>query len=427
MDYIILPAKKISGTVKLPGDKSVSHRALMMGAISEGTTEIENLSDGADIQSTATCLKNLGVQIEDKKNRTLVYGRGLLGLREYNGLLNAGNSGTTIRLLTGILAGQKFSSTITGDESLRKRPMSRIIKPLRQMGAHIEAVKDEYAPLFIKGGRLVPLNYTLPMASAQVKSCLLFAGLFAEGTTEICEPYLSRDHTERMLQIFGANIEKEELKVSVSGPAKLQAQTIFVPCDLSLAAFFIAAAILVKNSKLKIEKVGINPSRKALLTLLCDMGADINIANITNINNELMADIFVRNSKLKGVNVGGSLIPQIIDEIPILAVLATQAEGTTVIRDAMELRYKESDRIRTVTHNLRNMGAKVEELEDGFIIQGPVKLKSADLDSFNDHRISMAFAVAGLIADQQSSIKNADCIRVSFPEFFEQLKKVIYG
>lgn len=358
MDQFIAPAKRISGRIQLAGDKSISHRALMIGAVSEGTTEIENLSDGADVLSTAACLKSLGIQIEKKKNRTYVHGKGLFGLREYSGILNAENSGTTIRLLSGILAGQKFSSTITGDETLRKRPMSRIIKPLRQMGAKIDAVNGNFAPLSITGQRLIPITYKLPVASAQVKSCLLFAGLYAEGTTEICEPCPTRDHTERMLQTFGAKIEQDELKVSIAGQANLQAQTIFVPGDLSLAAFFIAAAILIKDSELKIEQVGINPSRTAFLSILSDMGAEIDIVNTASINQELVADIFVRSSTLKGVKVRGAVIPQIIDEIPILAVLATQAQGTTEIQDARELRIKESDRLSTVTYNLKKWEPK---------------------------------------------------------------------
>jgi 3-phosphoshikimate 1-carboxyvinyltransferase len=427
MEQIISPAKNISGSIILPGDKSISHRALMIGAISEGTTEIENLSDGADVLSTANCLKNLGVKIENKDKRTLVHGKGLFGLQEHNELLDSGNSGTTIRLLSGILAGQQFSSTITGDESLRSRPMSRIIQPLRQMGAEIEAVDENFAPLLIKGRKLVPISYQLPVASAQVKSCLLFAGLFAEGTTEIYESCPTRNHTELMLQIFGAKIDKNELKVSILGPANLHAETVFIPGDLSLAAFFIAAAIMIRESELIIEKVGVNPSRIAFLSLLSEMGAKIDILNITSINNELVADIFVRNSKLKGVKVGGAIIPNVIDEIPILAVLATQAEGTTEIRDAAELRTKESDRLRAVSSNLKKMGAKIEERQDGLIIHGPVKLNGAELESFRDHRIAMSFAVAGLIAEQPSAIKQADYVAVSFPKFFEQLNEVVYG
>ncbi|MFQ6113947.1 MAG: 3-phosphoshikimate 1-carboxyvinyltransferase [bacterium] len=427
MDQFIAPAKRISGRIQLAGDKSISHRALMIGAVSEGTTEIENLSDGADVLSTAACLKSLGIQIEKKKNRTYVHGKGLFGLREYSGILNAENSGTTIRLLSGILAGQKFSSTITGDEPLRKRPMSRIIKPLRQMGAKIDAVNGNFAPLSITGQRLIPITYKLPVASAQVKSCLLFAGLYAEGTTEICEPCPTRDHTERMLQTFGAKIEQDELKVSIAGQANLQAQTIFVPGDLSLAAFFIAAAILIKDSELKIEQVGINPSRTAFLSILSDMGAEIDIVNTASINQELVADIFVRSSTLKGVKVRGAVIPQIIDEIPILAVLATQAQGTTEIQDARELRIKESDRLSTVTYNLKKMGAEVKELKDGLMIQGPVKLRGAELNSFKDHRIAMSFAIAGLVAGQGSIMKGAEFVNISFPQFFKQLDKVTIG
>ena len=424
MDYIISPAKEIYGSIELPGDKSISHRALMIGAISEGTTEIENLSEGVDVQSTEICLKNLGVRIENRNKRTLVFGQGLGGFHEPKGSLDAGNSGTTIRLLSGILAGQRFKTTITGDESLRRRPMSRIIRPLSEMGAQIEADEDEFAPLSIMGGHLVPISYALPVASAQVKSCLLLAGLYAEGLTEIREPYPTRDHTERMLQNFGAILEKDGLKICVSGRARLQAQTVFLPGDLSSAAFFIAAAVLVRDSELRIKKVGINPIRKAFLSLLSEMGADLNIMNFTSVNDEFMADIVVRHSQLRGVNMGGVEISQIIDEIPILAILSTQAEGITEIRDAAELRKKESDRLHALAFNLIKMGAKIEEKEDGLIIQGPTKLKGAEIESFDDHRIAMSFAIAGLIADNETKIKNAECVTVSFPGFFEQLQEV---
>ncbi len=425
MHQKILPVNKISGCIKLPGDKSISHRALMIASIAEGTSEIENLSDGADVQSTANCLKQLGVKIKRKKNITTVSGRGLNGFKPPAMNLDVGNSGTTIRLLSGLLAGQQFTSTITGDDSIQRRPMSRIVKPLTEMGTEIHAVNDEYAPLRINGGNLSPIVYRLPMASAQVKSSILFAGLYANGINEIIEPYQTRDHTERMLQNFGAAIEKEGLKVSVSGPAKLKAQNVFVPGDLSSAAFFIAAAILVKDSDLKIENVGINPTRKAFLSILSEMQANIDIINLANFNNELMADIFVRHSTLKSVKIERSMIPQIIDEIPILAVLATQAEGTTEIRGAGELRYKESDRLQAVTTNLIKMGANVEQTGDDLIINGPVELKHFECDSFNDHRIAMSFTIAALIAKKTSLIKNALCANVSFPGFYEKLKEVI--
>lgn len=421
----IAPANKISGTPQLPGDKSISHRALMIGAIAEGTTNIENLSPAADVRSTLTCLQQLGIQIETRENHTLVHGHGLHGLKEPNTVLDAGNSGTTMRLLSGILAGQPFTTTITGDESLRRRPMKRIIEPLRRMGARIQAVQDDFAPLTISGSELRPIRYEIPVASAQVKSCLLFAGLYAEGQTEISEPFQSRDHTERMLQYFGANLEKEGLKLAVTGPANLGAQTVYIPGDLSSAAFFVAAALLLPDSEIMIQHVGMNPTRRAYLDLLIDMGADISILNFTPIKNEFMADLLVRSSRLRSVDIGGALIPQLIDELPILTVLATQAEGVTRIQNAAELRKKESDRIHALALNLQKMGASVRELDDGLIIEGPTPLKGNEIETFGDHRIAMAFAIAGLIARGETTIHEAECVDISFPGFFHQLRKLV--
>ncbi|MFQ5706780.1 MAG: 3-phosphoshikimate 1-carboxyvinyltransferase [bacterium] len=424
LEQIIAPAKKIAGKMSLPGDKSISHRALMLGAIAEGVTEIENLSNGADVASTANCLRSLGVKIKKKGGRTLVTGKGLHGLRESRRALDAGNSGTTMRLLAGILAGQPFQSVLTGDESLRRRPMSRIITPLQQMGARIEAVDGEHAPLSIHGSRLLPISYNLPVASAQLKSCILLAGLYAAGRTEVREPRASRDHTERMLQNFGAVIEAQDLRITVTGPATLTAQKIWVPGDLSSAAFFLAAAVLVPESQLLLERVGINPTRSALLTVLNDMGAKVQILNVFAAGNELIADLYVEHSKLKGIRIEPALIPQIIDEIPILAVLASQATGVTEIWGAGELRKKESDRLQTIATNLSKMGARVEEKEDGLVIEGPTKLRGAVLDSFADHRIAMSFAVAALVATNECKIVNADCANVSFPGFYDRLKQI---
>ncbi len=424
MNRVIAPARKISGTIKVPGDKSISHRALMVGALAEGITEIENLANGQDVQSTAACLRELGIKVETHQHKTCVHGKGLYGFRPPAAILDVRNSGTTIRLLSGLLAGHPFVSTITGDDSIQRRPMSRIVQPLRSMGARIQARNDEYAPLEIHGGNLQPIHYALPVASAQVKSCLLFAGLFAEGVTEISEPSPTRDHSERLLQIFGARIEKNGPTVSVHGPAKLTAQSLFVPGDLSSAAFFMAAAVLINESQLRIEGVGMNPTRSALIAVLNEMGADIDILNFSTVNNECIADVIARPSKLKGIRISGAWIPQLIDEIPILAVLATQAEGITEIRDAKELRFKESDRLHALAYNLTNMGARVEEREEGLTIFGPVKLKGAKIDPFNDHRMAMAFSVAGLIADGETNIQNAECAEVSFSGFFETLQEV---
>jgi len=424
MKQHIYPARRLSGKIRLQGDKSISHRALMIGAIAEGTTEIANLNSGKDVQSTISCLLRLGVKIENENDRTIVHGRGLSGLAKPNGTLDVGNSGTTIRLLSGILAGQEFSTNITGDDSIQKRPMARIAQPLRKMGAQIDAVADDFAPLSIKGGKLTPIDYTLPVASAQVKSCLLLAGLYSEGVTKILEPAESRDHTERMLSFFEGRVEKNGSGISVKGPARLKGQNISVPGDLSSAAFFIAAAVLVKNSEIVLESIGINPTRTAFLDLLINMGANIEMSNSKEVNNEPVADIQVKSSALKGVTISGETIPALIDEIPILAILATQADGITKISDAQELRHKESDRLRTVTLNLKKMCAHVEEKIDGLTIKGPVQLKASELDSFHDHRIAMSFAVAGLIAPSKSVINNAECVDVSCPGFYQELARL---
>ncbi|MCH7675756.1 3-phosphoshikimate 1-carboxyvinyltransferase [candidate division KSB1 bacterium] len=424
MKQHIYPARRLSGKIRLQGDKSISHRALMIGAIAEGTTEIANLNSGKDVQSTISCLLRLGVKIENENDRTIVHGRGLSGLAKPNGTLDVGNSGTTIRLLSGILAGQEFSTNITGDDSIQKRPMARIAQPLRKMGAQIDAVADDFAPLSIKGGKLTPIDYTLPVASAQVKSCLLLAGLYSEGVTKILEPAESRDHTERMLSFFEGRVEKNGSGISVKGPARLKGQNISVPGDLSSAAFFIAAAVLVKNSEIVLESIGINPTRTAFLDLLINMGANIEMSNSKEVNNEPVADIQVKSSALKGVTISGETIPALIDEIPILAILATQADGITKISDAQELRHKESDRLRTVALNLKKMCAHVEENIDGLTIKGPVQLKASELDSFHDHRIAMSFAVAGLIAPSKSVINNAECVDVSCPGFYQELARL---
>ena len=424
MKQHIYPARRLSGKIRLQGDKSISHRALMIGAIAEGTTEIANLNSGQDVQNTISCLLRLGVKIENENNRTIVHGRGLNGLAKPNGTLDVGNSGTTIRLLSGILAGQEFSTNITGDDSIKKRPMARIAQPLRKMGAQIDAEADDFAPLSIKGGKLTPIDYTLPVASAQVKSCLLLAGLYSEGVTKILEPAESRDHTERMLSLFEGRVEKNGSGISVKGPARLKGQNISVPGDLSSAAFFIAAAVLVKNSEIVLESIGINPTRTAFLDLLINMGANIEMSNSKEVNNEPVADIQVKSSALKGVTISGETIPALIDEIPILAILATQADGITKISDAQELRHKESDRLRTVALNLKKMCAHVEENIDGLTIKGPVQLKASELDSFHDHRIAMSFAVAGLIAPSKSVINNAECVDVSCPGFYQELARL---
>ena len=424
MHEVVTPAKRIRGTVTVPGDKSISHRALMLGAIAEGTTSIEGLSKGEDARSTIRCLRQLGIKVTLKKHQTLVHGRGLEGLREASAALDVGNSGTTIRLLSGLLVGHNFASTVTGDDSIRKRPMNRIIEPLRQMGARIEASEGGRAPLTLKGGPLSAIHYHPPVASAQVKSCVLFAGLYADGKTSVDEVQRTRDHTERMLQTFGAEVEQDGGLVSVMGRPTLRGQEFFMPGDLSAAAFFVAAAILLPGSEVKLENVGINPTRHAFISVLTELGANIDILNVTSVHNELVADLFVTHSGLSALSLNGASVPQLIDEIPILAVLATQAEGVTEIKGAQELRLKESDRLNSITVNLTRMGAKIEETEDGLVIEGPVKLHQAELDSFGDHRIAMACAVASLMADQPCTIQNAACADISFPGFFSKMKEL---
>ena len=420
----ITKTNRISGTITVPGDKSISHRALMFTALAEGVSEIKGLALCEDVLSTKQCLEDLGVLIKTKEKTTFVEGSGLHGLKKPVKILNAGNSGTTMRLLSGILAGQNFSSSITGDTSLQKRPMKRIIEPLRLMGANITGRENQFAPLSISPGKLRPFDFKLKIASAQIKSCLLLAGLFCEGETTVTEPSKSRDHTERMMEYLGADIRIDNNSVTMSGFPKLKARSLVVPADISSAAFFLFAGSIIKDSNLTIRNVGTNFSRTGILDVLKMMGADYKLVNSKIHNNEETADINVRYNQLVGIEIGGSLIPRIIDEIPILAIAATQAEGRTIIKDAKELRVKETDRISAVVNNLKKMGADVEELSDGMIIEGKQKLFGAKVDSFGDHRIAMAFAVAGLIADGVTTIKNPECVDISFPDFFRKLKDV---
>jgi 3-phosphoshikimate 1-carboxyvinyltransferase len=421
MERIIHPLRRLKGDIAVPGDKSISHRALILGSLSQGKTEILHLSPGQDVASTRKCLMDLGIRIHEKQRSVVVEGAGLRGFREPDGMLDAGNSGTTLRLLCGILSAQPFSSVITGDASLRSRPMARILTPLEAMGARISAEAGNRAPLSIKGTSLSPVDYRSPVASAQVKSCVLLAGLYADGITSITEPSLSRDHTERMLPVFGVPVERNGLTVSVRGPAAPCSASVDVPGDLSSAAFFMAAAALLPDSEITIRNVGMNPTRTGILTVLRKMGCGIEERNKRTQGGEPRADIHVRGGALKGAELYGDLIPSVIDEIPVLAVAAAGAEGTTVIRDAAELRVKETDRIKAVADNLVAMGARVEMLQDGLIIKGPQKLHGAVLSSFGDHRIAMAFTVAGLAADGPTKIMDSGCVDISFPGFFDLL------
>ncbi len=415
----------LKGTVRVPGDKSISHRSIMFGALAEGTTQVANFLKGADCLSTIACFQKMGIEIVHDGEEIQIHGRGLHGLYEPVETLDVGNSGTTMRLLSGILVGQRFASRLDGDASIQSRPMKRIIKPLRQMEAKIKSIRENgCAPLQIEPSMLHGIRYDSPVASAQVKSCILLAGLYADSPTSVKEPYLSRNHTEVMLQKFGAYVTSEGTTITVMPEPKLYAQKIEVPGDISSAAYFIAAALIVPGSEVLIEHVGMNPTRDGLLRVCKAMGADITILN-KNHSGEPTADLLVRHSGLKGTTVGGALIPTLIDELPVVAALACFAEGTTVIKDAQELKVKESNRIDAMVKSLSLMGAKVTETEDGMIIEGGHPLHGAVIDSRLDHRIAMTFAVTALAADGETEIRDADCVKISYPDFYRDLYSLI--
>jgi len=421
MQEIIAPARAIDGVVSLPGDKSISHRYGMLGAIAEGTTTIENYSTGADCQSTLACMQALGATVERKDGKIVIKGG---ALSEPAGPLDAGNSGSTIRMLSGILAAQPFITRIGGDESLSRRPMQRIIAPLTQMGASIEAHDGKFPPLTIHGRPLHGIDYTLPMASAQVKSCVLLAGLFAKGDTTVREAVRTRDHTEVALAEFGADIEVDRRVITLREGARLTGRDVFVPGDLSSAAFFIVAALLMPRSNLLIHGVGLNPTRSALLDFLVGMGASIKVLDLQQTGGEVIGDLRIRASKVAGGEISGALTAGLIDEIPALAVLGAASENGLTVRDAAELRVKETDRIATIEENLRRMGVAIETTHDGFRVPGKQKFRAAEIDPQGDHRIAMAFAVAALAADAPSTIRDADAAGVSFPEFFSTLRQI---
>jgi 3-phosphoshikimate 1-carboxyvinyltransferase len=420
----ISPATAISGSIILPGDKSISHRYALIAAIAEGDSRIVNFSTGADCHSSLGCVRALGIEVEGAGTEFTIHGKGLDGLRAPAGDLDAGNSGSTIRMLSGILAGQPFAARIFGDESLSRRPMQRIMKPLGQMGAHIDAREGQFPPLRIEGRKLRAIDYTLPVPSAQVKTCVLLAGLFADGETTVREPIRSRDHTEIALREFGADITVEKQKIAIAGRPRLEGRELMVPSDLSSAAFFLVAALLVPGSRLSIAGVGLNPTRSALLDFLVGMGARIRVPTLESQNGELVGDLEVEYSALRGGIVDGGLTAALIDEIPVLAVLGAATEEGLTVRDAGELRIKETDRIRTVVENLRRMGVEAEELPDGMIIPGRQKFHAATIHSSGDHRIAMAFAIAALRADGESAIEGAEAASVSFPEFWDTLARV---
>jgi 3-phosphoshikimate 1-carboxyvinyltransferase len=424
MQEKIIPVSRLHGAVRLPGDKSISHRYAMLAAVAEGTSRIQNYATGADCRSTLTCLEALGAGVRMEDGEVVVDGRGLDGLAEPAGMLDAGNSGSTLRMLSGLLAGQPFLSRISGDESLARRPMQRIMLPLREMGAHIEGREGRFPPIEIRGGALSSVDYSLPVASAQVKTCILFAGLYAEGRTTVREPVATRDHTEIALREFGADIDKRGRSVAIQGRLLLTAQQLWVPCDLSSAAFFLVAALIVPNSEVLIHGVGLNPTRSALLDFLISMGADIRVENLTQHHGEPAGDIRVRHSPVRGGVIEKAMAAALIDEIPALAVLGATSEEGLRVRDAAELRVKETDRIATVAENLKRMGVSVEVFDDGFFVPGKQRFQAAALDSFGDHRIAMAFAVAALRADGECTIQNAQAACVSFPEFFDILHQL---
>ncbi|MED1557727.1 3-phosphoshikimate 1-carboxyvinyltransferase [Bacillus paramycoides] len=412
----------LNGEIVVPGDKSISHRAVMFGAIAEGTTRVSNFLLGEDCLSTIACFQKLGVKIEQSGNDVTIYGKGLENLQEPKEVLDVGNSGTTIRLMLGILSNTPFHSTIIGDESIGKRPMKRVTDPLSKMHAQIDGRENgQYTPLSIRGGRVKGIHYHAPVASAQVKSAVLLAGLQGEGVTTVTEPMQSRDHTERMLRAFGCTVEVNERTVSLQGGQQLKGTEIKVPGDISSAAFFLVAGAIVQNSKLVLKNVGLNPTRTGVLDVLTKMDARISIDNIRNEEFEPCGDITIETSKLKGIEIGGSLIPRLIDEIPVIALLATQAEGITVIKDAEELKVKETNRIDTVVDELGKLGAKIEATPDGMIIYGKQDLKGNTVNSHGDHRIGMMLAIASCIVNGEVKIENSDAVAVSYPNFFEQL------
>ncbi len=424
---VVIPGGSLRGETRPPGDKSITHRAVILAALSTGTSRIVHPLEADDCERTAEAFRALGVAVEiDKRGEWIVMGHGLHGLREPNAeMIYCGNSGTTMRLISGVLAGQTFETKLMGDHSLSSRPMDRVVKPLLQMGAEISAREDRYAPLRIRGRRpLSPIEWKSPVASAQVKSCVLLAGLFAQGATTIEEPFKSRDHLERMMAAAGIKLDIHGNRVSIAGDQTLKAREWVVPSDISSAAFFLVASLIVPGSEILLRNVNVNPTRDGILEVLREMGASVKLEDNRVVGGEPIADIIGKTSALKPGRVTEEISPRLIDEIPILAVAATQAEGSTEIRGAAELRVKESDRLAHIARELTKMGAKIQELPDGLIIDGPTPLKGTTVNSFNDHRLAMAFAVAGLIAEGETQILNADCVDISFPTFWVEFEKL---
>lgn len=418
---VIQKIKKAAGQIKVPGDKSISHRAVMLGSLANGVTEISGFLKGADCLSTIDCFRKMGIDIDINGENVTVHGNGLRGLKKPDEMLYTGNSGTTTRLLCGILAGQNFDTSITGDTSIQKRPMGRVVQPLSMMGAKIE---NEYCPLYITGTKLHGINYKMPVASAQVKTAIILAGLYADGETVIHEIEKSRDHTELMLSAMGADLTVDNLDITVKPTNDLTAVNVDVPGDISSAAFFLVLGAIMPNSQITVTNVGINPTRTGIINVLKDMGADITLENVHTSAGETVADITVRSSSLKGTTVGGDIIPRLIDELPIIAVAAVFADGQTVIKDAQELKVKETNRIRAVVDEFNKCGIAITETDDGMIINGGKSIHGADFKTYGDHRMAMSLTVLAQLADGESTLDDSDCACVSYPTFFDDFYKL---
>ena len=427
MKKTITPKNKFNATITVPGDKSISHRAVMFGSLAVGDTVIKGFLNGDDCLSTVGCFKAMGIDIEMDDEKVVVHGKGLKGLNAPSSTLDVGNSGTTLRLMSGILSAQNFTSTVTGDSSIQKRPMDRVAKPLSLMGADIKSSSPDktLAPVTITGKKLKGIEYTLPVASAQVKSAILLAGLYAEGETVVIEPEATRDHTEIMLNFMGADIKKDGDRIICHPVQELYAKEITVPGDISSAAYFMVAAAASKNACVTIKNVGINPTRTGIITALESMGADITISDYRLLNGEPVGDITVKSSPLKATVIEGDIIPKLIDEIPVIAVAAAMAEGTTIIKDAQELKVKESNRIKTTAEELSKFGVDIKETDDGLIINGPTNFKGGSvIETYNDHRIAMSAAIAALLSDSVTVINGSECVDISFPTFYKLLEEL---
>ncbi|AZR74186.1 3-phosphoshikimate 1-carboxyvinyltransferase [Anoxybacter fermentans] len=428
MDLKINQLNRLKGELVIPGDKSISHRSIILGSLADGKTRVKGFLESEDCLNTLAAFRAMGVTIEKiRPGEYIIEGVGLYGLKEPEQVIDCGNSGTSMRLLAGLLAPQNFYTVLTGDHSLRHRPMDRVIEPLNRMGAKIWARKGKYAPLSIQGSKLQGINYSLPVASAQVKSAILLAGLYADGDINLIEPGLSRDHTERMLIGFGVDLQKDGNKIHLSGETekRLYPQDLQIPGDISSAAFFITAGLITSGSEILLKNVGLNPTRSGFIEVVKKMGGEIEFLNPRKMSGEPVADILVKSSKLHGITIEGEIIPRLIDELPIIAVLASQAEGKTIIRDAAELRVKETDRIKAMASELTKLGVEIEELPDGMVVQGPARIRGGvKVHSYGDHRIAMSLAIAGLVADSEIIIQESQCINTSFPEFVKILRSL---